>query len=78
MVKLIFFLVIPNTTKNKGMLPEVVQIHRSMSKIIMIGPLDSDAAEIINKHHLADASIMITQLILFNTWNPVNTLSNKF
>lgn len=42
-------LVIPNTTKNKGIVTgKLFEYIRSMSKIIMIGPLDSDAAEIIN------------------------------
>ena len=42
-------LVIPNTAKNKGIVTgKLFEYIRSMSKIIMIGPLDSDAAEIIN------------------------------
>ena len=42
-------LVIPNTVKNKGIVTgKLFEYIRSMSKIIMIGPLDSDAAEIIN------------------------------
>jgi len=42
-------MVIPNTTKNKGIVTgKLFEYIRSMSKIIMIGPLDSDAAEIIN------------------------------
>ena len=42
-------LVIPNTAKNKGIVTgKLFEYIRSMSKIIMIGPLDSDAAEIIS------------------------------
>ena len=42
-------LVIPNTAKNKGIVTgKLFEYIRSMSKIIMIGPLDSDAAGIIN------------------------------
>ena len=42
-------LVIPNTAKNKGIVTgKLFEYIRSMSKIIMIGPLDSDAAKIIN------------------------------
>jgi len=42
-------LAIPNTAKNKGIVTgKLFEYIRSMSKIIMIGPLDSDAAEIIN------------------------------
>ena len=42
-------LVIPNTEKNKGIVTgKLFEYIRSMSKIIMIGPRDSDAAEIIN------------------------------
>ena len=41
-------LVIPNTAKNKGIVTgKLFEYIRSMSKIIMIGPPDSDAAEII-------------------------------
>ena len=43
-------LVIPNTTKNKGIVTgKLFEYIRSMSKVIMIGPLDSDAAKIINE-----------------------------
>ena len=43
-------LVIPNTAKNKGIITgKLFEYIRSMSKIIMIGPLDSDAAKIIGK-----------------------------
>ena len=42
-------LVIPNAAKNKGIVTgKLFEYIRSMSKIIMIGPLDGDAAEIIN------------------------------
>ena len=42
-------LVIPNTAKNKGIVTgKLFEYIRSMSKIIMIGPLDCDAAKIIN------------------------------
>ena len=43
-------LVIPKTEKNKGIVTgKLFEYIRSMSKIIMIGPLDSDAAEIISR-----------------------------
>ena len=42
-------LVVPNTAKNKGIvMGKLFEYIRSMSKIIAIGPLDSDAAEIIS------------------------------
>ena len=42
-------LVIPNTARNRGIVTgKLFEYIRSMSKIIMIGPPDSDAAEIIS------------------------------
>ena len=43
-------LVVPNTAKNKGIVTgKLFEYIRSMTKIIMVGPLESDAAEIISK-----------------------------
>ena len=43
-------LVVPNTKKNKGIvMGKLFEYIRSMTKIIMIGPTDSDAAKIINE-----------------------------
>ena len=43
-------LVIPNTKKNSGVVTgKIFEYIRSGSKILMIGPLDSDAAKIINE-----------------------------
>jgi len=43
-------LVIPNTKKNSGIVTgKIFEYIRSGSKILMIGPLDSDAAKIINE-----------------------------
>ena len=43
-------LIIPNTKKNKGIITgKIFEYIRSMTKIIMIGPQNSDAAKIIEE-----------------------------
>ena len=43
-------LIIPNTKKNKGIITgKIFEYIRSMTKIIMIGPQNSDAAKIIKE-----------------------------